>query len=533
MEGNDENSSIVDLLYEDELDEETADRVRAGLDDPERAELQEYEELLDEIRAHRSEEDVPGEVHDSIMDAARKSAAGSSDVSSGDDERARPGRRSPAPRESSGRGIWGRLTEGSTITQLSVAAMALLAGGTALYILRGTVVETADQEAPAERASTAAESNPSPEQDEPAEKLAEESTNERPLESGEESANETQALPENKPEPSGAEDQRKEAAPHPDEQVKKDESIEKSGRARRQAQAPEDEGSSAGEKSDPKKKVAKKPGKKARAQAESPSKSSASSQSSPSGSKAGLDRSNEDESADDGMIDMFGASGSGSDESNADRETEDPSTADREQAAKREADDSSEVGDLAMGTGSAEQESAPSKKESESAPETDRDSDAPAPTERREETPEKKSEPERPKNESNEGDVPSSKDVERAFRQGEWRETIRRADAIIRTKSVDELQEPRILELKARALENLGQLGAAQQSYALLSDNYPNYRRASVERARERIAVKRRKRADRSEDEASEESSSESSDSADSTIEGLGDDEAIELLESE
>ncbi|MFB6375488.1 MAG: hypothetical protein ABEN55_20760, partial [Bradymonadaceae bacterium] len=126
MESNDEQPELVDLLYDDELDEETAEEMRGEVvDSPsDRADLEGYEQTLSRIREHETEQEVPGDLHDAIVDEAREAARDRSE------QKARPDRREPTPREGSGPGsLWERIAGGATMSQFGVVAAALLACG--------------------------------------------------------------------------------------------------------------------------------------------------------------------------------------------------------------------------------------------------------------------------------------------------------------------------------------------------------------------------------------------------------------------
>ncbi len=151
---NPDEPQLVDLLYDDELDEKTTGRLRSRIQSssPEdAAELEAYEQLLERVRETDTDEKVSSELHDSIVDTARKYAEQRTE------EAAHPEDRTPPP---SGRQhtqtIWNRVSSGTTLTRVGTAAAALLACGTILYVMRGEV--TPPGEPPAEKTTNPATS---------------------------------------------------------------------------------------------------------------------------------------------------------------------------------------------------------------------------------------------------------------------------------------------------------------------------------------------------------------------------------------
>jgi hypothetical protein len=179
MASNDDNPDepeLVDLLYDDELDDQTAGRLRSKIQDSspeEAAQLETYEQILERVRETETEKEVPAEVHDSIVDTARDHATRQTEKS------AHPEEPAPSPTgDNHSQTIWGRLSSGTNLTHVGTAAAALLACATILYVMRGEVTRptksTADSPAtsppsnPAEGVDEApSETSPSPE---PAEK---------------------------------------------------------------------------------------------------------------------------------------------------------------------------------------------------------------------------------------------------------------------------------------------------------------------------------------------------------------------------
>jgi hypothetical protein len=151
---NPDDPELVDLLYDDELDDQTAADLRSQLQasSPEdAAELEAYEQMLGRARETETDQEVPSDVHDSIVDTARRHARQRTE------EAAHP---EDSPPTSSGKQrtqtLWGRLSSSSTLARLGTAAAALLACGTILYVMRGEL--TPPNEPTAE---TASESSPS------------------------------------------------------------------------------------------------------------------------------------------------------------------------------------------------------------------------------------------------------------------------------------------------------------------------------------------------------------------------------------
>lgn len=137
---NPDEPELVDLLYDDELDDQTAGRLRSkiqGSSPEDAAELESYEQMLERVRETETEQEVSREVHDAIVDTAREHATRRTE------QAAHPETPTPSP---SGRQhtetLWGRLTSGTKPTRLGTAAAALLACGTILYVMRGEVTPT-------------------------------------------------------------------------------------------------------------------------------------------------------------------------------------------------------------------------------------------------------------------------------------------------------------------------------------------------------------------------------------------------------
>jgi hypothetical protein len=148
---------IVDLLYDDELDETTRRAARDDVEaDPqERAELEDFEQMLSAIRDVELDQEVPSSVHDSIMEAARAKAAESTS------QKARTTSRQPkaAPSEPS---LWSRM-HSSGVSQLVMAASVVLVAGFIFVKISGDSVESAKFSAAHDAVSsevTFGESNP-------------------------------------------------------------------------------------------------------------------------------------------------------------------------------------------------------------------------------------------------------------------------------------------------------------------------------------------------------------------------------------
>ena len=530
MESNDENPRLVDLLYDDEIDEETAGELRAEIEETpqERAELEGYEELLSRIRREEVSEEVPSDLHDSIVSQAREAAR------TKQEQKARPERREPSSRDESGPGLWGRLAKGSTLSQLSIAAMALLAGGAALYMMRGNLQppRQTDAESGAPATKTVA-------QEKPAE--AEPSASEKATAGATESKDEP-------PEAAVAESEEKEvdsvkkAAGKLSDSTKSDgapgtrsgESRQKrrrdnEGRAREQVAA-NDEGTS------------------------SSSSSSLDLESAPE-PKGQLDSLAADKLADDRRggsetrdsknakdLSVFGAqrpeAPQKKEKSKARREAREPAPSDNRN-----------VGDLAMGgsggsdeskaevqkrtTSGATAEEAPPATADEAPPATEETESAGVKLAEKKAAPAQRQKPaqqqqkaEPTTTDEDKSAVPTAHDVEIAFNNGEWAKAVRRADAILRTESVDKLKKARVLELKARALEKQGLYRQARSTYAEIESNHPSYKESQIKSAKRRL---NRKRADRA---ASKEAASETESEAESAPKKSSDEPADAVIEA-
>jgi hypothetical protein len=115
---------ILDLLYDDELDEQTRAAARRDVEqsDEARDELEAYETMLAKIRETDLDQDVPESVHDSIMASAREHTAKNAS------RQARVTRRAPKVSKQAEKNLWSRLNS-SGVTQLVLAAAVVLVGG--------------------------------------------------------------------------------------------------------------------------------------------------------------------------------------------------------------------------------------------------------------------------------------------------------------------------------------------------------------------------------------------------------------------
>jgi hypothetical protein len=137
---------MLDLLYDDELDEETRAAARRDIEqsDDDREELGAYESMLTKIRDADVDPEVPGSVHDSIMASARKHASENAS------RQAQVTGRAPTGSKSSKDSLWSRMNS-SGASQLVLAAAVVLVGGF-IFLKLGTY------EAPPERFQSANDS---------------------------------------------------------------------------------------------------------------------------------------------------------------------------------------------------------------------------------------------------------------------------------------------------------------------------------------------------------------------------------------
>lgn len=133
MSSENDNSYLVDLLYDDELDDETArDEARRRVEESDEAgrELEANEAFLEELRENTDRASVSSQLHDAIVDHARREADARAETSAAD--RARPDSRGPRQAPDEGSSLWTRIDR-SSLTQLAAAAVAIMASGYLLY----------------------------------------------------------------------------------------------------------------------------------------------------------------------------------------------------------------------------------------------------------------------------------------------------------------------------------------------------------------------------------------------------------------
>ncbi len=131
MASQEPKSDIVDLLYDDELDEESREALHGELetDEEARRELEDFQEVLGAVRQADLQEEPSEAVHESIIAAAREHAAKSTS------RQARVTKRAPAPSRDE-KGLWSRLNS-SGLGQLVLAASVVLVAGFVFVQLAG------------------------------------------------------------------------------------------------------------------------------------------------------------------------------------------------------------------------------------------------------------------------------------------------------------------------------------------------------------------------------------------------------------
>jgi len=449
MESHDDNPELVDLLYDDELDEETAERLRAKVEESpdERAALESYDQMLSRIRDEEPTEEVPDGIHDSIMEAAEEAADERSEAAHPESapDGARTERRTPSSSTGS-RGIWKRISESITTSQVALAAVALLAGGTVLYMLRAT---------PYEPTSPASQ---------PAGPPAGETSEEPPAKSAE--------APETPAKQPGGESEG--SATSTDEAGAPDEPL---GSPEAGPEQPE---STPGEK------------KKQAAQPDTPIGGESRKRRARRDEVVGSDSDDLNGFGDESEDDAPSASGSSASDSagssGAGEELKARGTAPEESAESRPSlnlgDSDPFKGGESGSTGSEANEQAEKKPAAGEKP-GDASEASPSEEEQRERD-----------------EVPTLEDVRRAYRNNDWQKTVRRASALLRTSSVDDVDKPRVLELKARALENQGHVQEAHSAYSRLREEYPDFKSSTIETAAKRNARKRKRAREKRSQEA-------------------------------
>jgi hypothetical protein len=448
---------LVDLLYDDELDDETRASMRREVEnsDEAREDLEQFESMLGMIRESTDEQGPSEDVHASIMEAAREHAENTTR------DRAAATERAPrVPSDDENQGIWSRISS-HQVTQLALAACALLGAGFLFYLFN----MQADESAP--RAMS--------EQSESVEKK---------VVVAEEPAAEEAEISLDEQEVAQAETEPKEAAEAEESWFGRD--SDKRGAKKfedsDQAAAPEDrlrrptesKPSRADEYADDS--LAKSDSdKRARRRAPAPKKKSAPSQ-----------------SLGDNKFDPFGDSGADSEASNVFGGTQDPPKAqaqkERDSRSGSTGDNSGVASSLGLAEGSGEQQ------ESEPQPRPAAGASAEkgaAPTEE-----------EVTATDDNDTSGTSVSDVESAYRSGDDKRVLVRADDIIDSSVATGQQKARALELKALSLRRLDRLGDSDRVLSRLQSEYPDYKpnfiqqvRADIARSeREQREAKQRKR---------------------------------------
>ncbi|MFP4599389.1 MAG: hypothetical protein ACLFVJ_14115, partial [Persicimonas sp.] len=138
MASQEPKSDIVDLLYDDELDEESREALHSEIESSEEArrEFEDFQEVLGVVRQADLHEEPSEAVHESIMAAAREHAAKSTS------REARVTERTPAPSRDE-KGLWSRINS-SGLGQLVLAAGVVLVAGF-VFVQLGSDNETAQQ----------------------------------------------------------------------------------------------------------------------------------------------------------------------------------------------------------------------------------------------------------------------------------------------------------------------------------------------------------------------------------------------------
>jgi hypothetical protein len=464
------NDHLVDLLYDDELDDETRASMRREVEDSEdaREDLEQFESMLGMIR-ESTDDDGPSEsVRASIMAAAREHAESTTRQRAAATER--------APRVPAGDGeqsIWGRISN-HQVTQLALAACAILGAGFLFYLFNMQADESASTGAATSQQAKFEEA--AAEQDEAI------SLDEKELAQAE---TEPPAPEEAAPPGRAAEPRREqpEAAPDPALEGAELDDVEepKAQRRSRRATAPR-----------PKKKSADKAPAKPRptAKKSAPKQDLSGDQFDPF---AGEDNSSDSD-------DVFGTRNSPRAEAQKQAES------DRGAASN---DNSSVASSLGLADNTAQQEGpAPTTGSTGSAYGGAAEAEAPS------------EEATRTDSESTAGT--SIADVEQAYRSGNNEQVVRTADDIINSGSAAGSRMARALELKGFALRRLGRLSEADRTLARLQSEYPDYKPSTIQSARADIArqerqereAKRRKRKPAPEDEVQMAPETESMDEA-------------------
>ncbi|MGM0554913.1 MAG: hypothetical protein ACQEVA_00855 [Myxococcota bacterium] len=424
---------LVDLLYDDELDDETRASVRREVEDSDEAreDLEQFESMLGMIRESAEAEGPSDSVHDSIMAAAREHAEQTTR------ERAEASERAPrVPAGDGEQGIWARISS-HQVTQLALAACAILGAGFLFYLFN----MQADESAP-----TGAATSQQAKFKEAAEETSE------PLSLDE------QEVAQAEPEPAEQEEQgmferdsrAEPAAEKPLEGAEIDEMKDAEEPQRRSRIAPRK-----------KKSADKQPEQR-------PTKKSA----------PKLDTSGDD-------FDPFGGEGSDSSANQVFGTRDSPKAegkksedSDRGRAAN---DNSSIAGTLGLADDASDERSAPRPKPSSgSTGSAYGAADAEAPSE------------EESRADSDDTAGTSIADVEQAYRSGDNERVVRSADDIINSGNADGEDMARALELQAFAQRRLERLDEADRTLARLQSEYPDYKPSTIQSARADIARQQR-----------------------------------------
>jgi hypothetical protein len=477
-EPTEEGNERVELLYDDELDADEAERRERELDPDERAELERHRQLLGRMRSEMPREEVSDELHTSIVEQAAE-AAGSTETAS-EREDSNPNR-SPAMEGSasarSGPEHGFRPSPGS----MAVAATVLLAIGATWYVLGGTSMHETQAPTSARQAETK----------EPSRAREEGARAANPTKSrASESKGVGSATAESSP-PSGGEDADSKRAPstttdESDERLAiymgntekagesgtSDSEPEPTSPPSQRARAPEDEASPSDEpSSNGTDRLAET---NSREEAGGSGASPASDEASPSTGNA-REKKTKDAPRNERILadedDSEAPSATGSAPAFAQKNDEAPR---RRRAARNDSassssatptpDDSAGVGRLIKGANESDETTGGAGLRGST------------------DTPESNDDPE-----SQEPRI-SPSDVEKVYEASRYREASILAHKALEKVATRGRDRARIMELKALALEKLERWTRSYETYVDLADQFPDYKPTTIDAARERLA---------------------------------------------
>jgi hypothetical protein len=452
-------SEILDLLYDDELDEQmrAAAREHVEQSDEAREELEAYESMLAQIRAADLDEDVPESVHDSIMAAARNHTAKNAS------RQAQVTRRAPTPSKSTKSSLWSRLNS-SGVSQLVLAAAVVLVGGF-LFVNIGSKREDgqkfmAANQAVDEQVSFGGDSSgqlaqkaPAAETSEPVEELLAEDqpAEDQPAED----------------QPAEGEPARGEMGPAPSADKKSElgelamldqfEKKEKPAKARSpEPNAPAQNAGREAKRKDESRSVQRRRARKSATRKKGPS---------------------------DDQIDVFQGSSSPSVDTTKSRPA--PKAAEKKDSTLDQALGRSSSSGSAPGSGVTDNAALGNKlgELADSSPDSDSE--------------ETYAEPAQAQQEAAEEQASGVNTMESNYRSGNFAGVVTQADRYLSRSSEDQADEARVLELKARALARQSKSSEADEVYAELQKKYPSYKSDQIRRERAELTKKRKSQAER------------------------------------